>query len=68
MEQNMITLAPTAFNVDVADEQALRSLAEVATSAGVSPTLVQLLCDSAQPTVARVRAYSIVGRKLTFAS
>jgi len=68
LEQDMITLTPTAFNADVADEVALRSLADAANFAGVSPTLVQVLCDSSQPTVARVRAYSIVGRKLAFDS
>jgi hypothetical protein len=62
----MFTLTPTAFNADVADESALRTLAGVAAHAGISPTLISLLEDPAQPTVARVRAYSIVGRKLTF--
>lgn len=64
----MKTLTPTTFNLGVADETALKLLADEANSAGVSPTLVHILRDPSQPAVARIRAFSIVGRKLTFAS
>lgn len=61
-------LTSSAFNCDVADESALRSLGHAARSAGLSPTLVDVLHDAAAPTVVRVRAYAILGRRLTFAS
>jgi hypothetical protein len=62
----MIRISPRGFDADVADEAALQHMATVARSAGISATLVELLDSPAEPTVARVRAYSIVGRKLTF--
>lgn len=61
-------LTARAFNCDVADEAALRSLAHAATGAGLSPTLVEVLQDAGAPTVVRVRAYAILGRRLTFAA
>ena len=64
----MITISPRGFDADVADEAVLQHMATVARSAGISPTLVELLDSPSAPTVARVRAYSIVGRKLTFAA
>ena len=61
-------LTSSAFNCDVADELALHSLAHAAKGAGLSSTLVDVLQDAGAPTVVRVRAYAILGRRLTFAS
>jgi hypothetical protein len=62
----MKTIAYSGFDLSAANEAALRTLASRARAAGLSPVLTDLLADDAQPLVARVRAYSILGRKLTF--
>ena len=64
----MKTIALSGFDLSAANEAALRTVASRAKAAGLSPILTDLLTDDAQPLVARVRAYSILGRKLTFSS
>jgi hypothetical protein len=64
----MKTIALAGFELSAANEAALRTVASRAKAAGLSPILTDLLTDDAQPLVARVRAYSILGRKLTFSA
>ena len=46
--------------IDAATAESLQPLVETAQVVGVSPVLVDVLVDSAQPTVARERAFSLV--------
>ena len=56
----------SGFDVNAPDRSAWGTVATAAQAAGLSPTLTSVLTDETQPTVVRVRAYSILGRKLTF--
>lgn len=64
----MKNIAHCGFDLSAANEAALRAVALRARAAGLSPVLTELLADDAQPLVVRVRAYSILGRKLTFSA
>jgi hypothetical protein len=64
----MKTITHAGFDLSAANEAALRAVESRARAAGLSPVLTDLLADADQPLVARVRAYSILGRKLTFSA
>jgi hypothetical protein len=57
----------SGFDIAQPDVAAWGSVATAAQGAGLSPTLTSVLADETQPVVARVRAYAILGRQLTFA-
>lgn len=61
-------IRPSGFDVISPDRSAWGTVATAARGIGLSPVLTSVLTDEAQPTVARVRAYAILGRQLTFAS
>jgi hypothetical protein len=58
----------SGFDITAPDDAAWSSVARAAQGAGLSPVLTSVLTDEAQPVVARVRAYAILGRQLTFSS
>lgn len=58
----------TGLDIAKPDVAAWGTVAAAAQRAGLSPVLASVLADETQPVVARVRAYAILGRQLTFAS
>jgi hypothetical protein len=67
-EVDMQTIDRSGFDLDRANRNAWQDLVDAARAAGLTGVLTDVLADDGAPTVARVRAYSILGRKLTFTS